>query len=106
VLDEAGRVATKPMAALARPVEQAGAKLVLVGDAAPFQALGAGGPFRSMAERVGQRERAQIRRQRAEGRRQTGAPCSRGEAREALLASAAQEQLPVTETREEALGGV
>jgi ATP-dependent exoDNAse (exonuclease V) alpha subunit len=106
VLDEAGMVATKPMAELVRHIEQAGAKLVLVGDAAQLQAIGAGGPFRSIAERVGQCELTQIRRQREEWRRQTVEHFSRGEAREALTAYAAQNQLHVTETREEAIGGL
>src|SRR5512135_2084319 len=106
VLDEAGMVATKPMAELIRHVEDAGAKLVLVGDAAQLQAIGAGGPFRSIAERVGQCELTQIRRQREEWRRQTVEHFSRGEAREALLAYAAKEQLHVTGTREDALKGL
>ena len=106
VLDEAGMVATKPMAQLVRHVEEAGAKLVLVGDAAQLQPIGAGGPFRSIAERVGQCELTQIIRQREEWRRQTVEQFSRGEAREALRAYAAQEQLHVTETREEAIGGL
>jgi hypothetical protein len=105
VLDEAGMVATKPMAELVRHVEQAGAKLVLVGDAAQLQAIGAGGPFRSIAERVGQCELTQIRRQREPWRRQTVEHFSHGEAREALTAYAAREQLHVTETREERPSG-
>src|SRR5512142_3286071 len=106
VLDEAGMVATKPMAALVRQVEEAGAKLVLVGDAAQLQAIGAGGPFRSIAQRVGQCELTQIRRQREEWRRQTVEHFSRGEARDALTAYAARQQLHVVETREEAIRGL
>ena len=106
VLDEAGMVATKPMAALVRQVEQAGAKLVLVGDAAQLQAIGAGGPFRSITKRVGQCELTQIRRQREEWRRQTVEHFSRGEAMEALTAYADHKQLHVTETREQAIRGL
>jgi ATP-dependent exoDNAse (exonuclease V) alpha subunit len=95
VLDEAGMVATKPMAELIRHVEEAGAKLVLVGDAAQLQAIGAGGPFRSITQRVGQCELTQIRRQREEWRRETVEHFSRGEAREALTAYAARQQLHV-----------
>src|SRR5512135_3546913 len=98
-------VAAKPMAELIRHVEHAGAKLVLVGDAAQLQAIGAGGPFRSIAERVGQCELTQIRRQREVWRRQTVEHFSRGEAKEALAAYAAQEQLHATETREERPSG-
>ena len=83
VLDEAGMVATKPMAELVRHVEHAGAKLVLIGDADQLQAIGAGGPFRSTAERGGQCELTQIRRQREQWRRQAVEHFSRSEAREA-----------------------
>src|SRR5512142_3513807 len=95
VLDEAGMVATKPMAKLVRHVEEAGAKLVLVGDAAQLQAIGAGGPFRSIAQRVGQCELNQIHRQREEWRRQTVEHFSRGGAQKALAASVARYQLQV-----------
>ena len=104
VLDEAGMVATKLMATLVHEVEKAGAKLVLVGDAAQLQAIGAGGPFRSIAERVGQCELTQIRRQREQWRREAVEQFSRGESREALLAYLVRGQLHVTKTREEALG--
>src|SRR5262249_38422251 len=55
VLDESGMVPTKLMQNLIHQVERAGAKLVLVGDADQLQAIGAGGPFRSISERVGER---------------------------------------------------
>src|SRR5512135_1928648 len=55
---------------------------------------------------TGQCELTQIRRQREEWRRQTVEHFSRGEAREALTAYAAREQLHVAETREEAIRGL
>lgn len=106
VLDEAGMVPTKLMARLINQVEKAGAKLVLVGDAAQLQAIGAGGPFRSISERIGQCVLTKIVRQREEWRRETVEHFSRGEAKEALIAYAAQGQLHVTKTRQEAIEGV
>jgi Ti-type conjugative transfer relaxase TraA len=103
VLDEAGMVATKPLARLIAHIEKAGAKLVLVGDAAQLQAIGAGGGFRSIAERVGQKILTHIIRQREEWRRDTVEKFSRGEAREALIAYVANNQLHVTRTRDEAI---
>ena len=106
VLDEAGMVPTRLMAKLIEEVEKAGAKLVLVGDADQLQAIGAGGPFKSIAERIGQCELAQIRRQREQWRRDTVDQFSRGQAKEALTTYAAKGQLHVTKTREEALAAL
>lgn len=107
VLDEAAMVPTKLMAALIHQVERAGAKLVLVGDADQLQSVGgAGGPFRSIAQRIGQCVLSEIRRQRERWRRDTVEQFSRGEAKEALIAYATKGQLHVTETRDEALAGL
>ena len=106
VLDEAGMVPTKLMAKLIDQVERSGAKLVLVGDAAQLQAIGAGGPFKSISERVGQCQLTQIRRQKEQWRRDTVEQFSRGEAKEALIAYAAKGQLHVTKSREEALSSL
>ena len=99
VLDEAGMVPTKLMAKLIDQVEKAKAKLVLVGDAAQLQAIGAGGPFKSISERVGQCQLTQIRRQKEQWRRDTVEQFSRGEAKEALIAYAAKGQLHVTKSQ-------
>ena len=64
VLDEAGMASSKQMAALVSAVERAGAKLVLVGDAAQLQPIEAGAAFRAIVERVGAVELSQVRRQR------------------------------------------
>ena len=99
-------VQTKLMAKLIDQVEKSNAKLVLVGDAAQLQAIGAGGPFKSISERVGQCQLTQIRRQKEQWRRDTVEQFSRGEAKEALIAYAAKGQLHVTKTREEALSSL
>lgn len=63
VLDEAGMVGSLQMARLVDTVERAGAKLVLVGDSEQLQAIGAGGAFRAIHERVGAVGLEDIRRQ-------------------------------------------
>ena len=63
VVDEAGMLGTRTMERLAREVEHAGAKLVLVGDWQQLQAIEAGAPFRAIAETYQYVELNQIRRQ-------------------------------------------
>ncbi|MGO7733853.1 AAA family ATPase, partial [Rhizobium johnstonii] len=46
-----------------RAIEHAGAKLVLVGDHEQLQAIGAGAPFRAIAEAVGHAQLSEVRRQ-------------------------------------------
>ena len=57
-------VSSKQMATLVAAVERAGAKLVLVGDAAQLQPIEAGAAFRAIVERIGAVELTQVRRQR------------------------------------------
>ena len=62
VLDEAGMVSTRDLAQLARHSEEAGAKLVLVGDHAQLAKIAAGGSFGVLAERLGALELSENRR--------------------------------------------
>jgi conjugative relaxase-like TrwC/TraI family protein len=103
VLDEAGMVPTKLLLELVRYVERAGAKLVLVGDPAQLQPIGAGGPMKSIVERHGAAELTLIQRQREIWRREAIQQLSRGEAREALIAHATRGALHVTRDRGEAI---
>lgn len=63
VIDEAGMVGSRQLAEFVKEAEARGAKLVLVGDHEQLQAIGAGSPFRAIAERVGAVELSEIRRQ-------------------------------------------
>ncbi|TBH46484.1 Ti-type conjugative transfer relaxase TraA, partial [Rhizobium leguminosarum] len=51
-------------------VRRAGAKLVLVGDHEQLQAIGAGAPFRAIAEAVGHAQLSEVRRQKADWQKQ------------------------------------
>lgn len=63
VVDEAGMVGTRQLASLARHAEEAGAKLVLVGDDHQLPEIDAGGAFRGLADRLGAIELQENRRQ-------------------------------------------
>ncbi|EHS50994.1 conjugal transfer protein A, partial [Rhizobium sp. PDO1-076] len=63
VIDEAGMVGSRQLAGFVREVERSDAKIVLVGDHEQLQAIGAGAPFRAIAEQIGHAELSEIRRQ-------------------------------------------
>ncbi len=63
VIDEAGMVGSRQLARFVMEAEARGAKLVLVGDHEQLQAIGAGSPFRAIAESVGAVQLSEIRRQ-------------------------------------------
>jgi hypothetical protein len=64
VLDEAGMVGSRQMQRVLQHAQQAGAKVVLVGDPEQLQAIEAGAAFRALAERHGAAEVSEVRRQR------------------------------------------
>jgi hypothetical protein len=64
VVDEAGMVGTRALAALAAAADQAGAKLVLVGDDRQLPEIAAGGAFHALAERLDATQLREVRRQR------------------------------------------
>jgi Ti-type conjugative transfer relaxase TraA len=109
VIDEAGLVGTRQLARVLERAEQAGAKVVLVGDPEQLQAIEAGAPFRGIASRCGKVELTEVWRQKIAWQREAtqqffsgrtadaldayerdgsvrAAP-TRGKAREALLAA-------------------
>src|SRR3546814_205287 len=63
VIDEAGMIGTRQMECVLSHAEQAGAKVVLVGDPEQLQAIEAGAAFRAVTERHGWAEITEIRRQ-------------------------------------------
>ena len=66
VIDEAGMLSSAQLSSVLQEVERRGAKTVLVGDAEQLQAIGAGAPFRALAERCGVATLSEIRRQQTE----------------------------------------
>ncbi len=63
VLDEAGMADTRTLLRIQQEVEQAGALLALVGDRRQIPAVGAGGGFEAIGDRIGRVELTQMRRQ-------------------------------------------
>jgi Ti-type conjugative transfer relaxase TraA len=88
VLDEAGMVSSRDMAAIMAEVTRAGAKLVLVGDPEQLQPIGAGGAFRALVAQCGAFELAGVRRQKAEWARAATVAFQRGQVDNALSAYA------------------
>jgi Ti-type conjugative transfer relaxase TraA len=69
VIDETGMIGSRQLARFVNEAEARGAKLVLVGDHEQLQAIGAGAPFRAIAEQIGHAELSEIRRQRVDWQR-------------------------------------
>ena len=63
VVDEAGMIGTRQMERVLSAARDAGAKVVLVGDAQQLQAIEAGAAFRALSERHGAAEITEVRRQ-------------------------------------------
>lgn len=86
VIDEAGMVASRQMVEFVSAVDQAGAKLVLVGDSEQLQPIEAGGAFRKLADTIGYAELGTIWRQREQWMRDASMDLARGNVRNALNA--------------------
>ncbi len=84
VIDEAGMIGSRQMDRVLLAAEQAGAKVVLVGDAEQLQAIEAGAAFRALTERHGAAEITQIRRQREDWQRNATRELATGRTGEAL----------------------
>ena len=106
VLDEAGMVSSKQMAALVRAVEQAGAKLVPVGDPAQLQPIEAGAAFRAIVERIGAVELTEVRRQRDGWQQRATQDLARGNVRRALAAYRAAGAVHQPPTRNDAISEI
>ncbi|MBK8751742.1 MAG: relaxase domain-containing protein [Candidatus Competibacteraceae bacterium] len=86
VVDEAGMVDSRKMAALIEATQTAGAKLVLVGDHRQLQPIEAGGIFRALTERIETANLSEIRRQVEPWARDAVHALAEGRAGEALKA--------------------
>src|SRR3546814_5227365 len=85
-LDEAGMIGTRQMECVLSHAEQAGAKVVLVGDPEQLQAIEAGAAFRAVTERHGWAEITEIRRQCEDWQRDATKALATGRAGEAIHA--------------------
>ena len=84
VIDEAGLVGTKQMQNLFEKAEEAGAKIVLVGDTKQLQSIDAGAAFRAVGEKIGQVELSEVRRQNTPQEREIAQDFREGRASQGL----------------------
>ncbi|MCH4543358.1 Ti-type conjugative transfer relaxase TraA [Ochrobactrum sp. A-1] len=104
VIDEAGMVSSLQMARVLDAAEEAGAKVVLVGDAMQLQPIGAGAAFRAIAERIGSAELAGVRRQQDQWARDASRLLARGDTAAGLEIYARRGHLVEAETRDALIG--
>jgi len=93
VVDEAGMLGTAQLTAILKQVRSAGAKVVLVGDADQLQPIGAGAPFRAVAELCGTAGLDTIHRQREDWQRQASEHLATGQVKEGLARYAARDRV-------------
>ncbi|QFT29556.1 Mobilization protein A [Labrenzia sp. THAF82] len=86
VIDEAGMIGSRQLARFVGEAEARGAKIVLVGDHEQLQAIGAGAPFRAVAEETGYVELSDIRRQKVDWQREASVALATQKTAEALAA--------------------
>lgn len=103
VLDEAGMTGSRIYADLLNHIEQAGAKLIAVGDYRQLQPIDAGGIFKQITKTVGSVELIDIRRQKAEWHKEAVHDLAAGNAEKALKAFEDNNCINVAEGRGEAI---
>ena len=106
VIDEAGMIGSRQMERVLSAANEAGAKVVLVGDPQQLQAIEAGAAFRSIAERHGGVEITEIRRQQVDWQRDAKRQLATGRTGGALSAYADHHMVHAAETRVAARGEV
>jgi Ti-type conjugative transfer relaxase TraA len=106
VIDEAGMVGSRQMGRVLEVAEQAGAKVVLVGDARQLQPIEAGAAFRAVAEQIGVAEIEAIRRQREPWAREASQAFAQGAVADGLAAYAERGHVQFSESREAAKAAI
>ncbi|PHY22886.1 Ti-type conjugative transfer relaxase TraA [Caulobacter sp. BP25] len=106
VIDEAGLIGSRQMQRVLAEATQAGAKVVLVGDAEQLQAIEAGAAFRALTERHGAVEVTEIQRQREGWQRDATKALATGRTREALEGYKSAGMVRGYATREDAASGL
>lgn len=106
VIDEAGMVGSRQLARFIGEAEERGAKIVLVGDHEQLQAIGAGAPFRAIAEQIGHVELSGIRRQRHDWQRQASVAFATHETADGLAAYREHGDIHFAESRDKAMAQI
>ncbi|MFF2323660.1 Ti-type conjugative transfer relaxase TraA [Agrobacterium sp. NPDC058088] len=106
VIDEAGMVGSRQLARFIGEAEERGAKIVLVGDHEQLQAIGAGAPFRAIAEQIGHVELSDIRRQRHDWQRVASVAFATHKTAEGLAAYRDHGDIHFAENRDAAMAQI
>lgn len=106
VIDEAGMIGSRQLSRFVTEAEARGAKIVLVGDHEQLQAIGAGAPFRAIAERIGHAELSEIRRQRVDWQREASVAFATHRTADGLAAYRDHGDIRLSATRDEARGEI
>lgn len=106
VIDEAGMVGSRQLARFIGEAEERGAKIVLVGDHEQLQAIGAGAPFRAIAEQIGHVELSGIRRQRHDWQRQASVAFATHKTADGLAAYRDHGDIHFAESRDKAMAQI
>ncbi|MCZ7866267.1 MULTISPECIES: Ti-type conjugative transfer relaxase TraA [Agrobacterium] len=106
VIDEAGMVGSRQLARFIGEAEERGAKIVLVGDHEQLQAIGAGAPFRAIAEQIGHVELSGIRRQRHDWQREASVAFATHKTADGLAAYRDHGDIHFAESRDAAMAQI
>ncbi len=106
VIDEAGMAGSRQLARFIGEADARGAKIVLVGDHEQLQAIGAGAPFRAIAEQIGHVELSDIRRQRHDWQREASVAFATHKTAEGLAAYREHDNIHFAENRDAALAQI
>jgi conjugative relaxase-like TrwC/TraI family protein len=101
--DEAGMADTDRLAKLTETVEQTGAKLVMIGDAAQLPSIGAGGMFDRLAKVAPSAELSNVRRTLDPAEQRAWADLRAGRSDRAMAHYSSRGQLHMSDTRDEAV---
>jgi Ti-type conjugative transfer relaxase TraA len=93
VIDEAGLVGTRQLAAVLEQAERAHAKVILIGDPEQLQAIEAGAAFRGIAAQIGAAQLAEVRRQREGWQKEATQALATGRTVEGLAAYEREQQI-------------
>ena len=102
VIDEAGMIGSRQLGRVLKAAEQAGAKVVLLGDDKQLAAIEAGAAFRGVVQQVGAAEITEVRRQKEAWAREAGQQFARGSVADGLAAYAKRGHVQMHDTKEAA----
>ncbi|MDL2737773.1 Ti-type conjugative transfer relaxase TraA [Salmonella enterica] len=102
VIDEAGMIGSRQLGRVLKAAEQAGAKVVLLGDDKQLAAIEAGAAFRGVVQRVRAAEITEVRRQKHAWMREAGQQLARGSVADGLAAYAERGHVQIHDSREAA----